>query len=690
MRPFCLVLTCLLLGSPLWASSSGPEATEKDAATVLTISELGRGTAALDGKWQFRLGDDVGWAAPAYNDSAWQQITADQPWGQQGHPSQTGFGWYRRHLKVTPAVMSGSKFAILIPPVDDAYELYWNGVKFGALGSVPPNGSWQVGHRQSFELPISAGVTSDGVLAIRVWKAPLSSFDPDTLGGLNAPPVIGDAASIAARIGARDFERMRGRQYARAISLVFLLAGAVSLFAWLRNRNQWLFLWFGILSLDRVLVFHAFSDPMITRFSSSIIYGVLQVLLSIVDCSIFLLLLYLFELQDSARIRRWTWIMVGINFSFFFVDGLVSLPWANAGLTLQWVDAILTAVVTLSELFVFVLVYQGMKRKLDPARKLVAVIAFLDYVYGILRISTSQGARFTHWTLADKLNSPLFHLAGANITTQQLLDTLLLLSVAYALVRFSAEQRKQRAAIEMELKSARELQQVLIPEELPEVAGYAIASVYRPAQEVGGDFFQIIPLEDNSTLVILGDVSGKGLKAAMNVSLIVGTLRTLAEFDSNPASILTGLNRRLIGRLQGGFVTTLVFKLDHSGQCTLANAGHLEPFLNRTELKVDGSLPLGMVADAEYQQQSFTLSEGDRLTLYTDGVLEARNGQRQLYGFDRMRALLGSDPTAETIAETARAFGQEDDITVLTIHRLTRNEPSRAATINLVPGLVPA
>ena len=288
------------------------------------------------------------------------------------------------------------------------------------------------------------------------------------------------------------------------------------------------------------------------------------------------------------------------------------------------------------------------------------------------------------------MSAPVFHIFGANITVGQLLDTALLLSVGYALLRYFSEQRRLRSAIEMELKSARELQSVLIPEELPEIAGYAIASVYQPAQEVGGDFFQIIPLEDESTLVILGDVSGKGLKAAMNVSLIVGALRTLADFDSNPASILTGLNRRLIGRLQNGFVTALVFKLDKSGRCTMANAGHLEPFLNKKELPVDGSLPLGMVPDAVYEQQSFILNEGDRLTIYTDGVLEARDAGRQLYGFERMRKLVSEEPSAKFIAETARAFGQEDDITVLTIERLTMNEPARATTMNLAAGFATA
>ena len=226
----------------------------------------------------------------------------------------------------------------------------------------------------------------------------------------------------------------------------------------------------------------------------------------------------------------------------------------------------------------------------------------------------------------------------------------------------------------------------MIPEIVPGVPGYAIESVFQPALEVGGDFFQIIPLEDTSTLIVLGDVSGKGLKAAMNVSLIVGTLRALAELNANPASVLSGLNRLLTGRLQGGFVTALAFRVDELGNCSVANAGHLDPFLNGKELAIEGSLPLGIFSDTEYEQQNFSMSEGGRLTIYTDGVPEARNKHDELYGFERTKVLLGSSPSAEFIAETARAFGQEDDITVMTITKVPVDSAEETTAINFATG----
>ena len=131
--------------------------------------------------------------------------------------------------------------------------------------------------------------------------------------------------------------------------------------------------------------------------------------------------------------------------------------------------------------------------------------------------------------------------------------TLLLFSIVYAVYRYSAEQNERQAALEQEFKSAQELQRVLIPATLPALQGFAVTSAYLPAQEVGGDFFQLIPQEDGSALLIVGDVSGKGLKAAMTVSLIVGAVHSLVETMDDPAEILAALNRRMHGRLKNGF-----------------------------------------------------------------------------------------------------------------------------------------
>lgn len=187
---------------------------------------------------------------------------------------------------------------------------------------------------------------------------------------------------------------------------------------------------------------------------------------------------------------------------------------------------------------------------------------------------------------------------------------------------------------------------------------------------MGGDFFQIIPLQGDGTLIVAGDVSGKGLRAAMTVSLVIGALRTLAEYDSNPAAVLAGLNRRLIGRTRGGFVTCCVVRVDSSGLTTIANAGHCQPYLDGREIDLPNGLPLGVTEDAVYEELQVEVPRGQQLTLLSDGVVEARNHLGELYGFDRLSQLMQQRPSAEHVANTAVSFGQDDDITVLTVTRL--------------------
>jgi serine phosphatase RsbU (regulator of sigma subunit) len=268
---------------------------------------------------------------------------------------------------------------------------------------------------------------------------------------------------------------------------------------------------------------------------------------------------------------------------------------------------------------------------------------------------------------------PLFTLGGNPFTVQEIAQTLLLFAIIYAMFGTMQDTLHRQGSMEQELRSARELQHVLIPKQLPELPGFAVTSAYRPAQEVGGDFFQIIPLEGvdtGSTLIVLGDVSGKGLKAAMAVSFIVGTVCTAAKFTSSPGEFLVELNQRLFGRLDGGFTTCVVLRIDSDGHCAVASAGHPAPFMNRNELEMEGTLPLGVLADVAYPETHLDLREGDHLVMYTDGLLEARNAKGEIFSFERVRALFSTRPGAAAASGVAMQFGQEDDITVVTVTRL--------------------
>jgi hypothetical protein len=368
-------------------------------------------------------------------------------------------------------------------------------------------------------------------------------------------------------------------------------------------------------------------------------------------------------------------------------DGILALFWASATVWMQWADGLLDAFVIFVEVFPFVIIFMGVRQKLDASRWVVALSALLLQMINTVADASALGQRFTHWTLFTSIiDTPLFNVQGVNFDTPKITSLVLFAAILYAVYRYALEQQARHAVMERELQSGREIQQVLVPTALPALEGYAVTSAYQPAMEVGGDFFQIIPNDDGSAIVALGDVSGKGIKAGMNVSMIVGVLRAEAG-KTSPSEMLSSLNRCLVGRMAGGFATGMVFRVDQDGTFTFANAGHLPPYLNGHEYPLDASLPLGLIGYSDYTETILKLEPGDQLSVYTDGLLEATSPTGELFGFERMNALFANRPTAQEAMKAAIDFGQDDDITVLTITRLAAGVQS--STSLAAPVLAP-
>jgi len=220
-----------------------------------------------------------------------------------------------------------------------------------------------------------------------------------------------------------------------------------------------------------------------------------------------------------------------------------------------------------------------------------------------------------------------------------------------------------RAAYAAELKAASSVQQMLLQSASRPTPGFHVDSIYLPASEVGGDFFFVQPGPDGSLLAIIGDVSGKGLTAAMRVSMILGVLRR--ETSDDPAEILFNLNNALVAQGQLGFTTACSMRICRTGDFIFANAGHIAPYLSGVELNSHAALPLGIVPDQVYKAVKGVLRQQDRIVLLSDGVPEARSHSSELFGFDRLSEL--TRLSAEEIASAAQQFGQEDDITVLAL-----------------------
>jgi len=350
---------------------------------------------------------------------------------------------------------------------------------------------------------------------------------------------------------------------------------------------------------------------------------------------------------EALRIpnRRWTLIIWPFSILVFLVGWLRGFHFLQP----LPVDA--------SDLILLVLIVQWVRVGQRRDRNIAAAFAFFILVRGTL---SSNIRAVTHMPGLVDIGGWLWGLAPIAIC---------LLGVATLVIytRDLIADRREKLRMSAEMEAARTVQQVMIPEAIPDVKGFAIESVYRPFGEVGGDFFQILATKDGGVLVVIGDVSGKGMPAAMTVSLLVGTVRTLVHYTQGPGEILTAMNKRMLGRSHGGFTTCLVLRADADGRLTAANAGHISPYLNGQELALENGLPLGLAASAVYTESTFALDAARQLTLMTDGVVEARDAKGELLGFERTAAL--TTKTATEIADAAQQWGQDDDITVLTVAR---------------------
>jgi hypothetical protein len=659
----CAVSVVLLLA---------PGVQGQDASAVpppLALQGLGQATLPLGGAWQFHLGDDLRWASPAFDDSQWQPIQVGRPWEGQGHPGYTGFAWYRRHLVLPPNGPKDLNLALFLPSVDSACEVYWNGVLVGSQGKVPPHPVWNSPFNQSAGV-FQLGSAQSGVLAIRVWKAPIVFLSFPEEGGLVSVPQAGSTEAVAGLKAAAQYRWLQRNQFAIAVILLSSIVGLLALLMGLRNRGRTVLFWLALAMFFPLEGFPLFHLPGAVSFR--VAYGSIGVVIGLNDMALWFLLLAFLGLNDRKWLVRWTRILVTVEIALDMVDSIFEVfGWAQSHPHLFLVVDIVTTVPAVTiELWGLVIVLFAIRQRLDAARWMLAISALLADLLQAADDMTSLGVRWTHWTLEQRLNAPLITIAGSPLDARTIANTLFLISILYVAWRYSAEQSQRQSALEQEYHSAQELQQMLIPESLPSIPGYEVTSAYRPAQEVGGDFFQLMALSGDAALLVIGDVSGKGLHAAMAVALIVGAIRSTVETTDDPIAMLAALNRRLYGRLRGGFATCLVLRVDEKGTCIIANAGHPPPYLNGKEIPTPPALPLGLVPNAEYGPISLRMSKGDQLTLYTDGLLEARNSAGELFGFTRIAELVARSSDAQQIADVAQQFGQDDDITALTLVRV--------------------
>ncbi len=251
------------------------------------------------------------------------------------------------------------------------------------------------------------------------------------------------------------------------------------------------------------------------------------------------------------------------------------------------------------------------------------------------------------------------------------------------LVREQEIEIRSRERLEQELQVAKLIQQHFLPRTLPDLPGWQVDAHYRPAREVGGDFYDFIALDDGRVGIVIGDVTDKGVPAALVMAATRSVLRAAAQRLGDPGEVLERVNEHLCPDIpEHMFVTCLYGVLDPAtGRLRFANAGHNLPCVrsgNRVaELRATG-MPLGLMPGMRYDEAEAMLDPGAQILLYSDGLVEAHDSEREMYGTPRLTELIGSTAHGERLIDrllgslqafTGDAGEQEDDITLVTLRR---------------------
>jgi len=688
------------IGLPVagWAQAADAAAAKAAALESATPAAehltLGHSAFPLNGPWRFSVGDSpvdatTGkplWAEPGFDDSMWETVDLTPPegsyeplggtagyvpgWTAKGHADYWGYAWYRIRVQLTNDDPAGSpaKLALEGPQdFDDVFQVYANGSLLGGFrtfsGKAPAT---YYSTPTLFPLPQPVKIQAGGpagsattsstahrgdslteVIVFRVWMGPGTLLTQPDAGGLHNPPVLGESGAVGADYQLRWLELVREYSTDAALGLLFAMmaVGAFSLV--LFDRSDRVYLWIGAVFLLQAFYYGLFALDGWTENLSVVADTLVRNSL-------------LFSLITAGWVMVW-WIWFGRQRPAW-------IPWAAAALAVVWMVAEAIG----AEVF-FGLVPHGVAADFEKVTLVVRVLFFVLMLWMegwlVLPAVLLRGIAVFSRELAVLHVSLNLNPFGVNINLVHLATLLMALAVALLLLRRLLQSVKAQRLLALDVKQAQEVQQLIVPSARIVHPGLTIESVYRPAREVSGDFFQIVPnAADGSLLIVAGDVTGKGLRAGMLVALLVGAIRTAARFNPDPAAVLGELNQRLMGR-GDATATCLAMRIDASGSVTLANSGHVPPYLNGELAQMEGALPLGVVEEAKCSVTCFVLKPHDRLVLVSDGILEATDTDGQLFGFDRIHELMGSGASAVEVADAAEKFGQEDDISVISITR---------------------
>jgi len=568
--------------------------------------QLPPGAVDISSGWRVHAGDDLAWAQPDFDDQSWSVEDT-------GATLSAGWRWYRKRISVP---VQGQPLVLLIIAPGNDYEVYANGLRLpGAAILAHAHGYGTVENT----LPL-AGMTGDLELAIRLRSPRVDTefygltFDRVAIGG---PAAIETERTLAHR------ERLLRLVPCIAFNSALTLGGLGALLLFLPRRDKLEYLWLGLFlvcggvtALTSYFAWYGFVPLVLNDyFGDLLFYPVIAFQIEFT---------YAFARHRVGRVMR--------VYEVFAVASILAVPLIHSGLIGAASYLIFEAALNVpTAIFLPILLIIWFARGNREAGWLI-LPSLGPAVAAILNDIPYIGPAF-HWDFTD------IRIGSVPVAKADLANFSFLLAVGVVMaLRFTrVSQEQARAAAELD--AAREIQQRLVPIVLPELRGCRIETAYLPADEVGGDFYQVLEQPDGSILIVVGDVSGKGLRAAMTGALAIGALRTLAAGGLSPAALLTALNLQIVAAEQGGFITAVCARITAAGEVIIANAGHLHPYCNGEEIDLDSGLPLGISPHATYSETRTDVASGDMLTFLSDGVAEARSATGELFGFDRTREI---------------------------------------------------
>jgi hypothetical protein len=676
MRKLALAL-CLLLLQIAAPRSAAPQTPQQ---TVQQTIVLGQSAVSLTGPWKFAPGDSPWvngaflWAQPAFDDSRWDSldltpaansgdiqfggIAFTPGWTSRGYPNLRRYAWYR--LRIHPE-SNGQPLWIELPSdVDDGYEVYANGQFLGRFGDLGPHRiRLHYGHPFTARLP-DLGPGGDIEIALRFYMSDVSPLRWPDAGGLHAPPLVGIASTIALESSHEASVIRDGESGDFLAVFLCLLALPLALWGALRSRQDPSWRW---LALALFCDFARISAQILANLDSHLsmwcgeFWGFCIFVTALEFCWI-LFWWHWFGLQNRRWIPRAAAVLTVLYCltTFCFESPLLGFTFAGQSL-LRACSTVIVYLCSALGILLLVILLQGARKDRAAALLAAAPILLLEF------------SSFYVPLLVAFHVSPHLYIGPIGFQYPALAAILQILIVgALSIRRFLLSRDREvieRESVARDLEQARQLQQSVLVAEGIRTAACNVDVVYHPAQTVGGDFFLTTVQPDGTILLLIGDVSGKGVSAAMLVAVLVGAARARARQTSDPDAILAELNTQLNGRSGDHFATCIAAALTPDGILHIANAGHLPPWRNGVEIDIPGSLPLGMAEPLDPALHELTLHPGDTITFLTDGVVEAQSPSGELYGFDRTRQI--STQSAEKIAQAAQQHGQQDDITVLTL-----------------------